>query len=101
MGQYSAGADGAAKEAVRAAIASALCSLPAVRSLGVDVLGAVLQQLVQGGGGCSKLLEGLCRLPAAKQLSRGVLDGLVAAAGARSIFKSRGVLKALLALYGM
>jgi hypothetical protein len=89
---------GAAKEAVCAAIASALCSLPAVRSLGCDVLAAVLQQLVQGGSGCSKLLEGLCQLPAAQQLSRGEVNGLVAAAGASG---SRGVLKAFAALQGV
>jgi hypothetical protein len=96
--QQPAGVHRRAEQAVRAAIASALCSLPAVRSLGGDALAAVLQQLVQGRSSCSALLEGLCRLPAASQLSRGVVDGLVAAAGATG---SRDVLKALHALPGV
>jgi hypothetical protein len=81
--------------AAAAAAAKALCSLPAVRELDDGALTAVLQQVVLGGSNCSSLVEGLCQLHAAWQLSRGVVDGLVAAAGASG---SRGVLKALIAL---
>jgi hypothetical protein len=96
-GMYGA-VQGARFGAMRAAIASALCSVPAVRALGCEQLAAVLQHLVQDGSGCSKLLEGLCQLPVAQQLGRGVVDGLVAAAGASG---SRGVLKAFAALQGV
>jgi hypothetical protein len=81
--------------AAAAAGAKALCSLPAVRELENGALAVVLQQAVLGGSNCSSLLDSLCQLPAAQQLIRGVVDGLVAAAGARG---SRGVLKALTAL---
>jgi hypothetical protein len=85
----------AATVATFTAIVSALCSLPAVQQFDGETLGAVLHQTVLHGSRCSIVVEGLCQLPAVKQLSRSVVDGLAAAAGACG---SRPVLQALAAL---
>jgi hypothetical protein len=85
----------AATVATFTAIVSALCLLLAAREFHTKTLGAVLHQTVLRGSRCSIVVEGLCQLPAVKQLSRSVVDGLAAAAGA---CESRPVLQALAAL---
>jgi hypothetical protein len=85
--------DPGARKAEAAAVCDALCSLPAVRRLNCEGLASVLQIAVSVNSISScVLVKSLNRLAAAKQLSRGVVDGLQVAAG------SAEMLEALLAL---
>jgi hypothetical protein len=83
-----------AKKASTAAVAAAVCSLPAVRCLDSDVLADVLQPMISSDS-YKWLVEGLCQLPAAKQLTKTVVDRLAAAAAACG---SAAVLQALCVL---